>query len=313
MTLTAPPRPPQPGDPLEHEEIEDPEALIEEARQRTRRRRRRYGALALAAGATAGLSFYFGFAGGGTSARPIDALASPPAPAPVAAYPGYFELWFWRGGCCGLFPTWRTAAELGISPEEDIHTRTEINGPDENRRATDLLERALTSLIAGPTPADIERVYQGARDADYPEGFQWDLVTGLPPNVQLLGVTLSNGIATIDIASELLEPPSVAYDSYNVVWGEFRYLQGTRRGEDVLAQLILTATQFPFVDGVLFKLDGQPVKAQIWDAPSDTWELVGRPVTRADYEHYMFAFKRWLYATVSPLRTTVTSALAASG
>ena len=31
----------------------------------------------------------------------------------------------------------------------------------------------------------------------------------------------------------------------------------------LFAQLVLTATQFPFVDGVLFKLDGQPVKAQI--------------------------------------------------
>ncbi len=94
----------------------------------------------------------------------------------MAANPGYFELWFTRGwflgGCCGAFPTWRTAAQLGISPDEDIHTRSEINGPDENRRATDLLERALTSLIAGPTPADDELLDKRARDAGYPDGFQ---------------------------------------------------------------------------------------------------------------------------------------------
>src|SRR5262245_52184089 len=100
MTVTAPPRPPQPSDPLEREEIEDPEALIEEARQRTRTRRRRYAAVALGAGAAAGLSLYF-FVGGGTSAQPTDALASSPAAAPVAAYPGYFELWFTRGWFLG--------------------------------------------------------------------------------------------------------------------------------------------------------------------------------------------------------------------
>ena len=212
MTTAAPPRPPRPSDPPEREEIEDPEALIEEARQRTRRRRRRYGALALAAGAAAGLSLYFGLAGGGTSARPTDALASPPAAAPVAANATYFELWFIRayGSRRVLrdFPTWRTAAELGISPDEDIHMRSEINGPDENRRATDLLERVLTSLIAGPTPADEELLDEAARVAGYPAGYQkmemGPAGTIIPPNTQLLGVTLSNGIATIDIASELL-------------------------------------------------------------------------------------------------------------
>ena len=45
MTVAAPPRPPNPGDPLEHERP-DPEALIEEARERARQRRRKYTALA---------------------------------------------------------------------------------------------------------------------------------------------------------------------------------------------------------------------------------------------------------------------------
>ena len=42
MTVTAPPRPPRPSDPVTHGEFEAlVEALIEEARQRARRRRRR--------------------------------------------------------------------------------------------------------------------------------------------------------------------------------------------------------------------------------------------------------------------------------
>ncbi|HEU0249068.1 MAG TPA: hypothetical protein VFR38_18475 [Gaiellaceae bacterium] len=46
MTVTAPPRPPRPNDPLNREEVEAlVEALIEEARQRARRRRRRNAAV----------------------------------------------------------------------------------------------------------------------------------------------------------------------------------------------------------------------------------------------------------------------------
>jgi hypothetical protein len=43
VTVTAPPRPPHPGDPVDRDELE---ALIEEARRRARRRRRMYGAVA---------------------------------------------------------------------------------------------------------------------------------------------------------------------------------------------------------------------------------------------------------------------------
>ena len=47
MSVTAPPRPPHPGDLVEREEIEAlVAALIEEARREQRRRRRRYWALA---------------------------------------------------------------------------------------------------------------------------------------------------------------------------------------------------------------------------------------------------------------------------
>src|SRR5262245_40041478 len=47
MSVTAPPRPPQPDDPVDREELEAlVKALIEEARQRARRRRRIYTAVA---------------------------------------------------------------------------------------------------------------------------------------------------------------------------------------------------------------------------------------------------------------------------
>ena len=56
MTVTAPPRPPRPSDPVDHGELEAlVEALIEEARQRARRRRRRYGASILLVALVAGV------------------------------------------------------------------------------------------------------------------------------------------------------------------------------------------------------------------------------------------------------------------
>ena len=110
-------------------------------------------------------------------------------------------------------------------------------------------------------------------------------MTSLPPNTQLLGVTLSNGIATIDMAF------TGGFDGA-ALNGEFASLDGRGAGPvHTFAQLVLTATQFPFVDGVLFKLDGQPLWATI-DKPSEVegviplGEIVERPVTRADYEFY---------------------------
>ena len=78
MSVTSPPRPPRPSDPVTHGEFDAlVEALIEEARQRARRRRRRYGAVALVVAAVAIASFIgFGGHGGG------GAGAAPPARAP---------------------------------------------------------------------------------------------------------------------------------------------------------------------------------------------------------------------------------------
>jgi hypothetical protein len=74
MTVAAPPRPPRPSDPVERD---DPEALIEEARQRTRRRRRRYAAAATVL-VLIGVALSIVFARPGPSQ---DASAGLPAPA----------------------------------------------------------------------------------------------------------------------------------------------------------------------------------------------------------------------------------------
>jgi hypothetical protein len=82
MTVTAPPRPPDLHDPVEHH---DPEALIEEARRRARRRRRRSAALALAV-ALAGVAAFFGF--GGLSDSPSARISAPDPSLPLASGDG---------------------------------------------------------------------------------------------------------------------------------------------------------------------------------------------------------------------------------
>jgi hypothetical protein len=83
MSVTAPPRPPRPSDPLEREEIEAlVEALIEEARQRARRRRRRYLEAALLS-LLVGLALFAGFGGGRSDSAPSvapSAFAAPRVP-----------------------------------------------------------------------------------------------------------------------------------------------------------------------------------------------------------------------------------------
>jgi cell division septal protein FtsQ len=68
MTVTAPPRPPRPGDPVDRDELEAiVQALIEETRRRARRRRLVYAAAA-ASIALAGIVAFTVFA---AAARPV--------------------------------------------------------------------------------------------------------------------------------------------------------------------------------------------------------------------------------------------------
>ena len=81
MSVTAPPRPPSFEEPESFlDPAADPEALIEEARERTRRRRRRYAALVLAL-ALAGMAAFFAF--GGWSDNPSASVSEPDPSLPL--------------------------------------------------------------------------------------------------------------------------------------------------------------------------------------------------------------------------------------
>jgi hypothetical protein len=105
---------------------------------------------------------------------------------------------------------------------------------------------AMTALLAGPKGAELE-----SRPA---------MFTAIPDGTRLLGVTIADEIATVDLSREF----ESGGGSYSV--------------QARLAQVVYTLTQFPTVDGVLFKIDGKPVTTF-----SSEGLVLDGPVDRADY------------------------------
>ncbi|MDH3500432.1 MAG: GerMN domain-containing protein, partial [Acidimicrobiia bacterium] len=103
---------------------------------------------------------------------------------------------------------------------------------------------AIKALIAGPT------------DAEQAAG----LYTAIPTETLPLGVTIADGLATVDLSRE------------------FEMGGGSTAMLSRLAQVVYTLTQFPTVDGVSFKLDGQPITVF-----SGEGILLEHPVDRSDY------------------------------
>jgi predicted small lipoprotein YifL len=103
---------------------------------------------------------------------------------------------------------------------------------------------AIKALIAGPTPAEQDS----------------ELSTSIPTDTLLLGLTIEDGLATIDLSREF----EAGGGSMNIL--------------SRLAQVVYTLTQFPTVDEVLFHLDGEPVEVF-----SGEGVVLGEPVDRSDY------------------------------
>lgn len=105
---------------------------------------------------------------------------------------------------------------------------------------------AMQALLEGPTLAESTSVP--------------GISSAIPAGVELLGISISGGVATIDLT------------------GDFDDGGGTLSMTARLAQVVFTLTQFPTVDGVRFELDGIP-----------TWVfggegiIVGDPSARSEY------------------------------
>lgn len=104
---------------------------------------------------------------------------------------------------------------------------------------------AMHALITGPSAAE--------RDGG--------ISSAVPAGTQLLGLTIENGVATVDLSSE------------------FESGGGSASVLTRLGQVVYTLTQFPTVDSVLFRIEGRTVTV----FSSEGVTLDG-PVARSDYE-----------------------------
>jgi sporulation and spore germination protein/immunoglobulin-like protein involved in spore germination len=103
---------------------------------------------------------------------------------------------------------------------------------------------AMESLLAGPTQQE-QAAAVGSQ---------------IPAATQFLGLTVDDGIATVDLTSE------------------FESGGGSASMNMRIAQVVYTLTQFSTVKGVLFELDGQRV-----DVLGGEGVIVDQPVTRKNY------------------------------
>jgi spore germination protein GerM len=111
---------------------------------------------------------------------------------------------------------------------------------------------AVRQLLAGPT--DEERAHNLATGT---------LGTDIPQGTLLLGITIQNGLATVDLSREF-ESSASGGDLKSM---SYRF-----------AQVVYTVSQFPTVSRVNFRLDGKPIKAINGEA-----RTLDRPATRLDY------------------------------
>src|SRR5262249_58493080 len=95
------------------------------------------------------------------------------------------------------------------------------------------------------------------------------LTSAIPSGTKLLGISVENGVATVDLTSD--------YQSGG----------GSTSMQTRLGQVVYTLTQFPTVQKVRFRLDGNPV-----DVFSSEGIVLDHPVGRPDYANLLPAILR---------------------
>lgn len=151
----------------------------------------------------------------------------------------------------------RTTA--GSDDTETVQLYFVAPGGDTSGRAGPFLvsvEREIAST-SGVARAALNELVEGPSDAD--QTLIDDVATSVPTDTLVLGVSIDDGRATVDLSQE------------------FESGGGSLSMFSRLAQVTYTVTQFPTVDEVVFLLDGQPVTV----FSGEGIELDG-PVTRED-------------------------------
>ena len=177
--------------------------------------------------------------GGVTSPEPTAPSSASPATATPGASPG-------RSPAASASPTTAPSA----SPAATTTVRIYLFQPDPAGGDAHLVPvlrtvpatqavatAAVRELLAGPARRAIQpRLAVPASDED-------GLLTMIPADTRLLGITIDGSVATVDLT------------------GAFESGGGSMSMFGRLAQLIYTVTQFPTVDTVRLRLDGQPVES----------------------------------------------------
>jgi hypothetical protein len=156
------------------------------------------------------------------STGPSESPSPSPSPTPVGTM--IVRAYFYLGGAPG------TAGLVGVLREV----------PESKGVAT----AAMNALLAGPT---------GSESAGR-------ISSAIPAGSQLLGISIANGVATVDLSSE-----------FESGGGSLSVL--TRLG-----QVVYTLTQFPTVDSVLFRIEGKTVTVFGGEGV-----ILDGPVARSDY------------------------------
>jgi germination protein M len=119
-------------------------------------------------------------------------------------------------------------------------------------------------FVSYRTSPETPRVGTAALEAllEGPDSFEegYGLRTAIPEGTQLLGLSIEDGIARVDLTSE------------------FETGGGSASMQTRLAQVVYTITQFPTVKGVVFSLDGEPI-----DVLGGEGVIIDHPLTRRDY------------------------------
>ena len=119
-------------------------------------------------------------------------------------------------------------------------------------------------FVSYRTSAETPRVGTAALEAllEGPDSFEegYGLRTAIPDGTQLLGLSIDDGIARVDLTSE------------------FETGGGSASMQTRLAQVVYTITQFPTVEGVAFSLDGEPI-----DVLGGEGVIIDHPLTRRDF------------------------------
>ncbi len=131
---------------------------------------------------------------------------------------------------------------------------------------------AMQQLLSGPTAADTAA----------------GMASTIPAGTRLLGINIANGLATVDLS------------------GSFASGGGSLSMLGRLAQVTYTLTQFPTVQGVLFRMDGKPVSVFGGEGI-----ILDHPATRGSFESLtppiLVEFPGQGWTVHSPLRVAGTA------